>query len=910
MKLTSHLKALRMRLLDRQRTEGELEDEIQSHLAMETRLRIEAGEAPELARAAAIRDFGNVAIVKEVTRDMWGWTSLEQLGQDLRYALRTVRKNPGFALTAVLSLGLGIGATTAVFSVLDAVVLRPMPAAQPERLVILSAQKRGERWVLLNPLFDGLREKQRSLDRMFAVSDQPYLKVQFDRDAAPAYVRGSLVSGSYFPALGLTPAAGRLLIEDDDRIPGTPGSTACAAVISYDFWMRRFRRDLAALGQTVHIRETLCTLIGVAPAGFRSHQPGYAPDLWVPIRQVTDPNLLANYRMAFFSGVMGRLRKGVTASQAEAELTVIYQQLQAAVPPPPGRSGSNPISPGDVTIRLAPGAHGLEDLQRKFGQPLTLVLAVVGIVLLIAAVNVANLLLARGASRASEFATRAALGAGRDRLIRQLVTEGGLLAVFGGLFGMALAWLGTPALASLVSLRYLPIAIETRPDIRVVSVALIATALAAVLAGLLPALRLSRASLQAGMAGAGRATDGRAGRRLAHGLVAAQLALSLLLISAAGLLLRTMLSISGIDPGFRPDHVVYLDVRDESTAPSFGSIDKAEEKARLAALYRALDERLNALPGVRSASLSWLGLFGGNDLGLRLLDPDRPEDKRNAHVDYVSARYFDTIGMRIERGRGFTDSDREGALRVAVVNEALAKERFGAGDAIGRRLALDYSGEETRPFTVVGVVRNSKYNDLRENKAEPMIWVPLAQAPFRIQSATLRVQAGTEAAIARQTQAAMAAANLQLMVRKVTTLSAQVDETTARERLMLGLAGAFGGLALLLAAVGIYGTLAYAVARRTREIGLRMALGAQPGQVLKSVVGEALRLVAWSLILGLPLALIGGYALRAFLFGVEPHDVPALSAACLVLAATSMAAAYIPARRAAGVDPMTALRHE
>jgi predicted permease len=905
--MRTRLKALLMRVLRRERSERELDDEIRFHLAMETRLRIEAGEAPELARSSAHKDFGNVTLVKEVTRDMWGWRSLDQLAQDLRYAMRMLRKNPGFALTGVVSLGLGIGATTAVFSVLDAVVLRPLPVAAPERLVILSPLKREQRWVLFNPLFEGIRERQRSLEGMFAVSDEPYLKVQFDA-AAPVYVRASLVSGSYFSTFGLTPAAGRLLSADDDRIPGTAGSTGCGAVISHAFWTRHFHQDAAALGRTMSVRNTECAIVGVAPASFRSHLAGYAPDLWLPIRQVTDAKLLANHWLAFFSGVMGRLKKDVTRSEAEAELTVIYQQLQAAEPPPP-RSGT-PISAGDVKMRLAPGAHGLETLQRQFGQPLRLVLAVVGIVLLIAAVNVSNLLLARGASRASEFATRAALGAGRSRLIRQLTTEGGLLAILGGVFGSALAWLGTPALASLVSLSYLPIAVETRPDLRVIGVALAATALAAWLGGLLPALRLSRSSLQAGMAGVGRTASTRSGWRLARGLVVVQLALSLLLISATGLLLRTMLRISGVDPGFRPEHVVLLDIRDESAGPSFGEINKTAEKTRLTALYQTLDERLNALPGVRKASLSWLGLFGGSDLGLRLLDPDQPDDKRSAHVDYVSPGYFETIGMRMERGRGFTDGDREGALRVAVVNEALVKARFGRDGAIGRRLALDYTGEEKRPFTIVGVVRDSKYNDLREQKAQPMIWVPLAQAPFRIKSVALRVQAGTEAAVARQAQAALAATNPLLMVRKITTLSAQVDETTSRERLMLGLAAAFGGLALLLAAVGIYGTLAYAVARRTREIGLRLALGARPGQVLASVVSEALGFVAWSIILGVPLAFAGGQALRAFLFGVEPRDLTALAGACLVLAATGIVAAYIPARRAAGVDPMIALRYE
>jgi predicted permease len=412
------------------------------------------------------------------------------------------------------------------------------------------------------------------------------------------------------------------------------------------------------------------------------------------------------------------------------------------------------------------------------------------------------------------------------------------------------------------------------------------------------------------MAEARRATPDRHEHRWARALVAAQLSLSLPLVSAAGLLLRTMVRIARIDPGFRPEHVVLLEVRDEAAGSSWGVADTAEQKARRAAFYRSLDERLNALPGVRTASVSWLGLFGGSDLWLSLIDPDQPEDRPLARVDYVSARYFETVGMQMLRGRGFDDGDREGTERVAVVNQALAQRRFGGGEAVGRRLALDYRGEEDRPFTVVGVVRDSKYNDLREDAAKPMMWVPLLQAPFRITSVALRVAPGTEASVARRAEAALASTDAQLMVRTVTTLSAQVGQGTARERLLLGLASGFGALALLLAAVGLYGTLAYAVTRRTREIGLRLALGAQPRTVLGMVLGEAWIVVAGAFVAGVPLALGAGHALRGFLFGVAPQDLATLSGACGVLALTATFAAYVPARRAARVDPLVALRCE
>jgi len=827
--------------------------------------------------------------------------------QDLRYAARMLAKSPGFTAVAVLSLGLGIGATTAAFGVLNAAVLRPLPVAEPHRLVLLQPQLRGERWILFNPVFEELRRSQRTLSGMFAVSNEPFLKAMFEGGAAPTYVRGTFVSGGYFSLLGLTPALGRLLTESDDEIAG---SAACVAVISHPFWVRRYQQDPAVLGRRLRVRDTECTVVGVAPAPFESHQPGYSPDVWLPLRPLTDAKLLASHRMAFFSGVMGRLRTGVTARQAEAELTTLYRRIQAAEPPSTVGPGREPVRPDDVSMRLTPGAQGLDGLRRQFGGPLTLVVAAVAVVLLIAALNVANLLLARGAARGAELATRAALGAGRGRLVRQLATEGGLLAALGGLLGFALAWHGTPALASLVSIGHMPTVLDTAPDHRVLAVAIASTTLAVLLAGILPAWRLSGSGVPAGLAGARRVTATRHEHKLTRALVAAQLSLSLLLVTTAGLLLRTMVRISGIDPGFRPEQVVLLDVRDETPGSSFGTVDTAEQKARRAALYRAADERLNALPGVEAASLSWLGLFGGSDLWLPLIDADRPDDRPEGRVDYVSAHYFETVGMQLLRGRGFNDGDREGSERVAVVNEALARERFREGEALGRRLALGYAGEENRPFTVVGVVRNSKYNDRREDRARPMMWVPLAQAPYRITSVALRVAPGMAAGVARQASAALTSTHPDLMVRRVTTLSAQVGQTTARERLLLGLAAGFGGLALLLAAVGLYGTLAYAVTRRTREIGVRLALGAHPRAVVRLVLGAAWALVAGAFAVGVPLALAAGYAVRAFLFGVAPQDPVTLLGACAVLALAATLAACVPARRAAGVDPMTALRYE
>ena len=896
-------------LVSRGRGDAGLDDDIQAHLDLLTRDYIDRGLDPADAKAAARRAFGGLDQMKEKYRDQHTLPWIETSVQDVRYAARMLRRNPAFAATGVLSLALGIGASTAAFSVFNAVMLRPLQVSEPHRLVLLQPQRRAQRFIFFNPIYEDLRARQTTLSGLFAVNDTSYLKVSFDDEPAPVYLRASMVSGSYFAVLGVSPALGRLLTDDDDQLPAALSDDRCAAVISYRFWIQRFRQSADAIGRGVRVKDYTCAIVGIAPATFVSHQAGFAPDVWFPLRPLTDPTLLASRSMAFFSGVMGRLASGIEIGQAEAELTTLYQQAQAAQPKPPANLGQMPTLPEDFSIRLESGAQGFDMVKREFGRSLTIILAIVAVILLIATVNVANLLLARGAARLPELATRAALGAGRWRLVRQLATEGMMLAAIGGILGFGLAWLAVPTLASQISLEYRPLMIDAHPDARVLGVAIAVTAIAALVAGVLPALRLSRATLPSSIAAEGRTTIS-SGQRLRRALVIVQLALSLLLVSATSLLLRTMVHLANIDPGFVRDHVVMLNVRDEASPPLFGSIDPAAVKAWRAARYRALEERLNGIPGVRAASVSWLGLFSTNDAWLGLIDPDRTDVRPQARVDYVSPRYFETMGMPILRGRGLADADREGAPRVAVINETLARVRYGGADPIGRRIALDYQGERDRPFSVVGVVHDSKYNDVRDSRPNPMIWVPIAQAPFAISSISLNTQPGAETVVVRRAEQLLRATDPDVMLRSTTTLAAQVAGKTSRERLLLRLSSGFALVALLLASVGVYGTLAYMVRRRTREIGVRLAFGAGRDMVLRMILGDALRLAAIALIGAVPLSLAAGYALRGFLFGVTPMDPAALAGASVVLTASALAAAYLPARRAAAVDPAVALRWE
>ena len=491
--------------------------------------------------------------------------------------------------------------------------------------------------------------------------------------------------------------------------------------------------------------------------------------------------------------------------------------------------------------------------------------------------------------------------------MRQLATEGALLSLLGGGMGLLLARILTPALASMISMEYFTVVLEPGASMRVAAVVAGAVMLATLVTGLLPALRLSRVDLQPAIAGTGRATAGST-RRLARSLVIAQMALSLLLVFAAGLLLRTMTELKSVDPGFQSHQVVTIEVTHEDRGRAPGT--RVDPDAQ-AAQFRVLDDALNRIPGVRSAALSWLELFGGSDLWLTMHPAARPDDRHDTRVDYVTPRYFETVGMQMIAGRDFTPADRRGAPPVVVVNETLARRRLGGMDAIGQSIVLEYPRDQQPPFTVIGIVRDSKYNGLREDKVEPMAWAPLEQWPQRVRAISLRTGARCWRATSSGTLAQPSPrSDPDLMVRKITTLEDQVDETVGREIMLLQLASSFSAVALLLAAVGLYGTLAYAVARRTREFGIRMALGAEGGRLVGMMLREALAAVALGAVIGVPLAMLAGYACRRFLYGVGPADVTTLAVACTVLAAVAVVAAYGPARRASAVEPASALRCE
>ena len=891
----------------RRRADDRLNEEVRAHLELLAADYERRGLAPEEARRAARRDFGGVEQMKEAYRDRRGIPFVETLTQDARYAIRALASHRWFATVAVLSLTLGIAGTTTVFSVMNGAMLRPIAGRDVGDLVVLEPQRNQQRYIFFNPEFEAMRERQRSLSAMFAVAEQPFLKVEFPGEP-PSYVSASLVSGTYFDVLGIAPAAGRLLTPSDDRLSAL--DAPCAAVISDTLWTRRFARNSRALGTVVRLRDRDCAIVGVAPASFTGHQAGSIPELWLPLRNVSERRVLESQTLGFYAGVMGRLKSGVTREHAEAELTTLYREIQALEPALPATM-RQPPKPSELSMRVLPGAAGLGGLRRQFGDALTMMLGAVALVLLIAAINVANLQLARGAARRPELATRLALGASRLRLMRQLATEGAVIAIAGGTSGVLLAVFLIPRLASIV---FGPRAtsLDVSVDVRVLLIACGATMMTALVVGVIPAMRLSAPRSSASLALGNRSRESAGSQRLMRTLIVAQFALSLLLVTGAGLLLQTSARLSSIRLGFDAGHVVLLEVADETPggSQSFSAAESPETKSRRAAAYRLVEERLNALPDVQSASLSWYGLFSANDLWTTLIDPRQPSDRREARLNFVSPRYFDTVGMHVITGRTFADTDSFEAPRVAVVNQALARQRLGDRDPVGAQLTPDFPGDEDRPITIVGVLEDARYNSLRETATGPMIWMPLQQAVYRITSIDLRVSPGAEATVSRQAASVLHSINPYLMVRRSTTLADQVQGTTARERLLFTLSTAFGGFALLLAAIGLHGTLAYKVARRTREIGVRLALGAQRSSVVGMFFRDALGLAAASAVIGVPISLFAGWSLRAFLFGVAPRDPLTMVAACGVLALTVLVASCVPAIRASRVDPVLALKAE
>ena len=889
------------------RREEELDEEIESHLRMAARERVERGETPEQAAAAARREFGNVGLVKEVTREMWGWVWVRQFAQDLRYGLRTMRRGPGFTAVAVLTLALGIGVNTAIFQLIDAVRLRALPVPEPQQLTevriedMSGARGNFASWhpSLSNPVWEQVRDRQQAFSGVFAWGAADF-NLGTGSEVRPA--RGLWVSGDFFNVLGVRPALGRVFTAADDR----RGCGAAGAVLSHQFWQREFGGDPSVVGKTLSLDDHPFEVVGVTPASFYGPEVGRAFDVAVPICSEALMSGAESSRLDsgtdWWLVVMGRLKPGVSAGQATAQLNSLSRGVFEATLSPKYPAES---APAYLNFKLAayPAASGISQVRETYEYPLWMLLGVAGLVLLVACANLANLLLARANAREREIAVRLALGASRARVVRQLLAESLLLAAVGSALGALLSGLLGNFLVSLLSTRQDELFLELSTDWTVLGFTAGMAVLTCVLFGLTPALRASRVEPTEAMKASGRGlTAGRERFTLRRALVVAQVALSLVLVVGALLFSRSLGKLLAADAGFRQEGVLIAQV--DSTRLNLPSEGRP-------AFKRELLERVKAVPGVRSAAATNVVLLSGNAWGNDVwMDGADSSARKPVNLARVSPGFFETLDITLLAGRDFDDRDNSSSPKVAVVNEEFARQVAGGANPVGRSFWVETTptSPETR-YEIVGLVKGTKYSEVRE-ALQPVVYFPMSQAARFGQFDQILVS--SDAPLAQVTDGVRRAvgglspqSTIQFQV-----LREQVLNSLVRDRLMATLSGLFGLLALVLACVGLYGLVSYGVASRTHEIGIRLALGAQPRRVRLMILRESLLLVVAGVAVGLPAALAASRLASAFLFGLSPADPVSISLAVLSLLTAALAAGYLPARRATKIDPLVALRYE
>ena len=828
--------------------------------------------------------------------------------RNLRYAARTLRRSPFTTAVAILSLALGIGANAAIFSLFEQMLLRPLPVPQPERLVNLAAPGPKQGWtscddagecdaVFSLPMFRDLQRAETGALQLAAHRGIP-ANLAFGRQTLNG--RGMLVSGSYFPTLGLRPALGRLLGPADDQTAGAQP----VAVLSHRYWETHLGADPGVLNQTLVVNGQPLTVVGVAPRGFEGTTLGGQPDVFVPLT-MTDAVLSGldsfDNRRTYWLYLFGRLKPGASMEQATAALNAVYQPIitEAEAPLQEGMSEQTLAQFRAKQIRLEEGRRGQSRLHGEVRTPLVLLIGVTGVVLLIACANIANLLLARGASRRMEMAVRLSLGASRRHVLAQLLTESLLLALIGGAAGLLVAqW----TLAGLASILPPDFAATLQLELRW-PVVLFAAALSlgtGVLFGLFPALQSTRPDLVRTIrANAGQITGARSAVRFRTALVTAQIALSMMLLVAAGLFIRSLLNVSRVDLGVRTEQVVTFGISPELNG---------YEMERARTLFERAEEELAAIPGVTHVSASLVPLLSGSNWGSDVSVEGwerRPDTDATAQYNIVGPDYFRTLEIPLLAGREFTLADRAGAPKVAIVNQAFA-EKFGLGrGAVGKRMGAQ--GADEMNLEIVGIVRDARYSEVK-GEVPPLFFTPYRQHE-RIGAMTFYVRtAGDPQQLLRSIPPTIAGLDPNLPVEDLKTLPQQVRENVFLDRMISTLSAAFAALATLLAAIGLYGVLAYMVAQRTREIGVRMALGAGNRDVRALVLGQVGRMLLVGGVIGIAAALGLGRLISSLLFGLEGNDPVVVALAAITLALVALGAGYLPTRRATRVDPMVALR--
>jgi predicted permease len=820
----------------------------------------------------------------------------EALLQDLRYAFRALRSSPGFAAVAILSLALGIGANTAIFSLIDSVILKTLPVSHPEQLVQVVVGK--DSGSFTNPIWEQVCDRQDVFSGIFAYSIQRF---NLAAGGEARFAQANFVSGQFFDTLGLHAATGRGLSVSDDR-RGCPGT----AVLSYGFWQKQYAGRADVVGKNISLDNHPFEIVGVLEPGFTGVDVGNSIDVYVPIcteKIIRGETSMLDHRSAWWLRLIGRPKAGISASQATARLETLSPQIFDATVPPNWKP-EDQVGYRKYTLNTQPAATGLSNIRRQYEQALMVLMAITGVVLLIACANVANLLLARSAARQREIAIRMALGSGRGRLIRQLLTESLVLSLTGAALGILFAQWGTRLLVGFLSSSRNTVFLDLTVDARVLAFTAAVAILTGLLFGLAPAWRGTRVNPQSAMKANARGVIEGSKFGLGKALVVLQVALSLVLIVGAGLMLKTFFKLETLDSGFEREHILLasVDLRNGHYPVE-----------RRSAAYREMLDHLRALPGVRSASDSEMTPISGSLWNQYVqIEGYAPKGRLDNVVDLneVSEGFFETLGTSLVAGRDFEAKDTQQSPAVAIINQTMAKKFFAGENPIGRRFRMENGNKLGDPVEIVGVVKDAKYESLRE-EAPPTAYLYMSQRadPYTSLTFEVRVAAGSPTALISAVKSAIGDVNRDVSL-QFKSLAVQVDESLARERLLATLSGFFGGLALVLAMIGLYGVMSYNIARRRNEIGIRMALGAEQSRVLRMVLGEVAILIGVGLAIGLGAAAGTTRFVESFLYGMKPNDPWTLSLAAVALAVVAALAGFLPARRASRLDPMTALREE
>jgi predicted permease len=880
--LTTRLAAL----FRKQPLEKQLDEELRAHLDMLVDENVRRGMSSEEARYAALRSFGGIEQTKEVYREQGRSIMFDTMGQDLSYGLRQLRRNPGFSLVAVLTLALGIGANTAIFSVINAVLLTPLPYADAGRLVSVYQRTQGGSYnVFSAPNYIAWRDHAQAFQSLAVYTSKSY---NLASATEVEHITGQPVTASLFPLLGVNPILGRTFEAQED-LPGGPK----VVVLSYPFWQKHYGGARNVIGTTLKLDGEGYTILGVMPRGFQIAQS--AGEFWVPLQlSPADPNSAARGLHWLFG--LGRLKPGMTFGQAESQSNSLAPQLAKEYPQTDAGFG----------LQLFPL---LEDVVGTVRPVLRILLACVGLVLLIACVNVANLLLARATGRQREMALRVVLGASRARVIRQLLTESVLLALAGGVLGLVLAFCSVRLLASLAPDGSIPRIENIAVDRLALLFTLIATLVTGFAFGLVPALQASKFGLNEALKESGRGADpGRGGRRLRRALVVSEVAVALMLLIGAGLMVVSFERLQRANLGFDPNHILTLRVSIPATKLS---------REQLANFRRALVDGAAALPGVKSVALARNLPLSGTDPSLFFTIPGQPPvapgQEPIARARFVSPDFFRTLNIPIRKGRDFTGQDGAGAPGVVIISESMARQFWHGQDPIGKPMKPGYPASSV-VCTVVGVagdVRQFLSIDEPPVAYYPYDQIPASYVPLLESYFTLTIRTvGKHEDLAAAVRAQIHGVDPNVPVYDVQTMDDLVREAAASNRFQMLLFGVFAGVGLVLAAVGIYGVISYSVTHRTHEIGIRMALGAKRGEVLKLIVSDGLRLALGGSALGLAGALGLSRFLSGLLYGVKATDPATFAVVFFVLLAVALLACYLPARRATKVDPMVALRYE